>query len=419
MKAKVIYMFSKIINFIKSHKKKKSIYDLGEVFTPTSAANISYIERKAIENRLSKALDIRGKQIVIYGHSGSGKTTILHHILKDKSVNKITSRCTSTSTIESIIFDAFDELNPYYVQYYSSGNKQNVNGKLSSEYLGIKSKINVSNEISTTETKARVLPPQLTLQRLGQFIGQANAIWIIEDFHKVSDSEKTKISQTLKLFMDMAEEYPTLKIVVVGAAEHGYEIVAHDKELNNRISEISVPLLEEAEIKKIIEKGCLALNIKFENELMQKIAKYSNCLATIAHQLAYNLCYNRNVKKTVKSTITISVSELDNAINDFSYEKEDTYEQLYNTITQQRKGIFQNVEIILKTLSEINSEWITQNELFTEIRKRFPNYPLGNLSTYIKQLTSAKGEETLRANSGKISFSDPFFKSYVKMFNYQ
>ncbi len=409
-----------ILSFINNIiQKKKSVYLLNDIFTPASSAKIAYIERKSIENSLSKALDIKGKQIVIYGHSGSGKTTILQHVLKSKSVIKITSRCTSASTMDSIILDAFDELNPYYIQSFSSNEKGALKSELSAEYLGIKSSINASVEISNSETKSRILPPQLTIQRLGQFIGQANAIWIIEDFHKVTDSEKTKISQTMKLFMDLAEDYPKLKVVVLGAAEHGSEIVAHDRELSNRITEIPVPLLKESEIELILRKGSEALNIKFEDKLIKAITNYSNCLATIAHQLAYNLCFNNNIHETLRSNKTIYSIDLEQAVNDFSNEKQDTYDQLYKAITEQKKGVYKNVEIILKNLAQLSEEYITQSELLKEIQKEYPNYPQGNLSAYVKQLASAKGEETLRNNSGRISFSDPFFKSYVKMINYK
>lgn len=64
-------------NIFERFFKRKPIYELKNVFTPTTSANISYITRENVENKLRKALDIPGKQVVIYGHSGSGKTTIL------------------------------------------------------------------------------------------------------------------------------------------------------------------------------------------------------------------------------------------------------------------------------------------------------------------------------------------------------
>lgn len=410
-------MFKNCWHTIKNWFIQKKGFELKEVFTPASSANIAYIERETIEKKLSKAIDIPGKQIVIYGHSGSGKTTILNHMLIKKNITKVISRCTTDSTIESIILDAFDSLNPYYTENISNTNKNSVKGGISSEYLGIKSAISSSTETTVGKTQKRILPPQLTMQRLSHFIGKANAIWIIEDFHKVAENEKTSISQMMKLFMDIATEYPNTKIVILGAANNGYEVVQYDTELNNRVSEIEVPLLTEKEIEQILQKGATALNIQFSDKLIKSIANYSNCLATIAHQLAYNLCFNNNILKTQKKQKTIDEAELNKAVNDFSSEKQDTYKSLYLTITKQREGKYKNVEIILTTLSNIPDEEITQHELYSKIQEKYQDYPQGNLSTYLKKLTSIEGEEVLRNTSNRISYSDPFFKSYVKMRN--
>ncbi|MDE7020095.1 MAG: hypothetical protein K2P23_04215 [Lachnospiraceae bacterium] len=405
---------SKILRLL----KKTPVYELKDVFTPTSSANISYISRTSVEKKLKKALDIPGKQIVIYGHSGSGKTTILNHIVKEQCLKTITSRCTNNSTIDTIILDAFDSLNQYYTESTNISHKESLTGSITSEYLGIKSSITGTLENNVGEIQKRVLPPQLTIQRLCDFIGSTKALWIIEDFHKIPESEKSKISQMMKLFMDKAVDYPNSKIIVLGAANNGYEVVQHDTELNNRVSEIEVPLLTTAEIVKIVEKGATALNISISTETATEIAKYANCLATIAHQLAYNLCFNNNISKTQRKSVIIPNSELDQAVKDFTSEKQDTYKKLYMKITQQREGKYQNVSIILSTLCEMNDN-VTQHALLTKIQENFPSYPPSNLSTYLKQLYSPEREEVLRNNAGRISFSEPFFKSYIRMLNVQ
>ena len=51
-------------------------HSLNDVFTPTSAAHLNYIVRPSIENILHRDLRTPGLQIIMYGHSGSGKTSL-------------------------------------------------------------------------------------------------------------------------------------------------------------------------------------------------------------------------------------------------------------------------------------------------------------------------------------------------------
>ena len=47
-------------------------YRLEHVFTPTSAARLTYVSRTQIDSDLRRDLTIPGLQVVLYGHSGGG-----------------------------------------------------------------------------------------------------------------------------------------------------------------------------------------------------------------------------------------------------------------------------------------------------------------------------------------------------------
>ena len=83
-----------------------------DVYTPSSPASVTFVERSAVTNQLVNAIKTPGKQIVVFGHSGCGKTTLLDNKLKQTQEEWIRSSCTSASTFASIILDAFDKLDP-------------------------------------------------------------------------------------------------------------------------------------------------------------------------------------------------------------------------------------------------------------------------------------------------------------------
>ncbi|WP_304062951.1 hypothetical protein [Hoylesella loescheii] len=63
---------------------------LDEIFTPSTAATINYIERHDIDRKLISEMETPGKQLIVYGHSGSGKTSSVRNMLNKKK-NKIYS----------------------------------------------------------------------------------------------------------------------------------------------------------------------------------------------------------------------------------------------------------------------------------------------------------------------------------------
>ena len=176
-----------------------------EVFTPTRPARIAFVERSEINDKLVSALRTPGKQVVVYGHSGTGKTTLLVNKLHQLYENHITSRCMKGTKFDQLVLDAFDQLSPFYNSESTSTKRRAVSAELSGSYALLSSKISSSSAQESSEKLIRLLPPQLTPQALGKFLGEAKACWVIEDFHKTEGVEKERLAQLMKVFMDMSD----------------------------------------------------------------------------------------------------------------------------------------------------------------------------------------------------------------------
>lgn len=62
-------------------------YKLHDIFTPSTVAKVNYLRRDELEKRIITSLETPGEQIILYGHSGSGKTTIIRKLLGDKNIS--------------------------------------------------------------------------------------------------------------------------------------------------------------------------------------------------------------------------------------------------------------------------------------------------------------------------------------------
>jgi len=397
--------------------ENKDSYDVYDVFTPSQPAKLSFIDRESINDSLVNALNTPGKQIVVYGHSGSGKTTLLSNKLYQVYEGHITSRCMKGMSFEQIMIEAFDQMSPYYEEQRARKETSSVKASLASTYSTIKLALDSSITSELSKTEKRILPPQLTPQSLGRFLGSANKCWVIEDFHKVENSEKQKLSQLLKVFMDLAPEYKRLKIICLGAVDTARQVVNYDEEMKQRIAEIHVPLMSDDEIYQIINKGETLLNIKFPSNIRSKIVKHACGVASICHQLCLNMCINSNITKFQASIYTLQDNDFDEAVRMYVSDASDTLRAAFDKALKQRtKTKFESSKLIIKALAVSHERGLARLKLLRRIQEESPAYTDAILKGHIGKLLDAEYGAILRhdSDSGLYSFKDPFYRAYAQ-----
>ncbi|GJM34888.1 MAG: hypothetical protein DHS20C18_38890 [Saprospiraceae bacterium] len=396
--------------------KKYTVYD---VFTPASAAKLTFVERTEQKNDLLKAIKTYGRQIIIYGYTGSGKTTLVTNILQQEKINFVTTSCEETTTINQIILSAFDKLNPYYIEEKSQSTKYKISKELKAKYLGIEAKLNGEINTDNTTTLKRILPVQLSPQRLAEFFGAINCIWVIEDFHKVKNEERVRLAHIMKIFKDIASKDKQTKIIAIGAVGSPRELFDSNKNLKDRVAEIYVPLMREEEIKSIMSKGKNLLRIDFSEKVEEKIINLSNGLASVCHHLCLNLCISQRIdKQKGKTRMQFESNDLDLAVQKYVKEQSDSFKAIYDRATRIEEDNQSNEwTTVINAMLGLQIEEITYTELLNEIRKIKPFFQKDHLTYCLEQLTSPERDEVLRFDddSKKYSFSNPFFKVYAMM----
>lgn len=392
------------------------MYQVRQVFTPSKPARVAFVERDRINTKLVNALQTPGKQIVVYGHSGSGKTTLLVNKLHQIYEKHLTSRCMVGVTFEQLMIDAFDQLEPYYTSESVRAQKDTVEFSLSSTYKLIQVKLSESSTAEHSQKNIRVLPPQLTPQNLARLIGASGCCWVLEDFHKIDDSEKAKLSQLMKVFMDLSDEYETLKIIAIGAVDTARQVVDYDPEMKNRVAEIRVELMEPMEVLEIIARGEQALNITIPQSIKTSIANYSAGLASVCHHLCLNMCDAANISSTQETPAAIPSSCFTEAMKLYVEEASDSIKSAFDrALRKERANKFDNANIILRTLCKVDDNGAARTDLLRKIRESHPDFPNSNLEHYLKKLQLDEYGKLIRFSefSNRYMFSDPFYRVFA------
>ncbi len=398
---------------------KNDVYRVREVFTPSAPARVAFIERERINNKLVNALQTPGKQIVVYGHSGSGKTTLLVNKLHQVYEKHLTTRCMDGVTFDQLVLDAFDQLAPYYVSESTQATKKTSTIELSGTYRLIQAKLSGSSTSEEGVKELRILPPQLTPQNLARFIGASGCCWVLEDFHKIAESEKSRLSQLMKVFMDLSDDYPTLKIVAIGAVDTARQVVGYDPEMKGRVAEIRVDLMEPQEILEIIARGESALNIAIPTKMRSSIANYSAGLPSVCHHLCLNICDAAGVTHTCPEPFAIPGDCFKEAMRLYVEEASDSIKSAFDkALRKERTNKFDNANIVLQTLCQIDDGGAARSELLRKIRETHPSFPNSNLEHYLRKLQLDDYGQLLRFSelSNCYSFADPFYRVFAMVF---
>lgn len=396
---------------------ERTVFSVDEIFTPASPAIACYVPRgEKINNRVVNALKTRGKQLVVYGHSGSGKTTLLLNKLNETYANHLTSRCMKTTTVDFLLLDAFGQLSSFYESERMNSQSSTRELFFETTYSEIKAGIKATSNSELSTKSLRLVPPQLTAQNLAKLLGSKQLCWVIEDFHKVDETEKQKLSQLMKIFMDCGADYPNLKIITIGAVQTARQVVEYDDEMRNRVSEIEVNLMEEKEILEIINTGEKRLNIEFSDNIKKIISKYSRGLPAVCHQLCLNACNAHGLFETGVSKIKITNDDIRKAIETYVEETSDSIRSKFEkALKTNRKSKYHHAKIVLENLIDFPDTGAGRFDLLNKINRSLPSYTDISLKRTLDSLTKSPNGELIRysQNSGQYAFSDPLYHVYA------
>jgi hypothetical protein len=283
-------------------------------------------------------------------------------------------------------------------------------------YLGIKGQMAGDSARQDQTKQLRVLPPQLTPQNLAIFLGETHCCWVLDDFHKIDSREKVKMAQVMKLFVDMADTYPELRIIAIGAVDTARQVIQFDREMDNRVSEVFVPLMTEAEIREIPDQGEKLLNFSLPPAIKNQVVRFSDGLASICHQLCLNICFAAEIRRTIEANIEINQDVLDKALELYVEESADTLKGAFDQAFRQSHGqTLNDGKVILRALLKYNQEGATKEEILAKIKRKQPEYKMPTLTNFLRHLQSPDRGELIRYDpaSARYSFSENIYRAYA------
>lgn len=382
-------------------------YKVNEVFTPATCAKLSYVPRNTVESSIERCLDVDGKQLIIYGNSGSGKTTILKHILDKRRARFLKTICSSELTYDALLQDIYRQLKVSEIYETSGG--------VSVSAEGISPTHKVNGGVSFGAKSKPVVSAICDIRPLPKYMSSAKVqYWIIEDFHKVGEKDKQLLADSLKIFIDMSNEYPDVKIICIGATESATELLHLSPDLSSRVSQIHVPLLEDFEIEQLLRQGFNLLRVNVPTELVSSIVYYSNHLASVSHQMALDICKDSNITRTLFFRGKIDLKSFDAAVDSYLKNNSGVFKELYDIAISDGIGWY-----ILKTFSSSWKEKIALNYIESRVvtkKNKNKHFSREKIVAKLDELAHTTPpiimQDTVHST---YSLATPFFGAFLKM----
>lgn len=127
---------------------------------------------------------------------------------------------------------------------------------------------------------------------------------IVDDFHRLSDELKERLSDYMKVLADTGDAHSQL--ILIGINKAGDQLIRFAHDLGMRIDIYKMEANPVEKIEELITKGESVLNVKIRDK--RGIAERSQGSFHIAQVLCHNICLEAGVSETQPETITIDFS---------------------------------------------------------------------------------------------------------------
>lgn len=286
---------------------------LEEVFGVSAKPILSYIERDEVDSRFSDALK-RDKQIVVYGSSKQGKTALVSkHLPYDK--NLLVSLTPKTSVLDiyhTVLASAGVQVVAAVAEKRSTEASAGFGAKVKAliPILG-GGEVSAQGGLkagSSVETKYEEIPINLELpQHVAEMLKRIGSKqWVIlENFHYLNDDIQKQFAFDLRAFQELG-----VRFVILGVWREKNRMAQFNGDLLDRVVEIPVEPWTDVDFRRVAEKGALALNVTFSNEILTGAIEASFSSIGVFQELLKGITNTAGIAETRGMNIRVEDPEL-------------------------------------------------------------------------------------------------------------
>ncbi len=372
-----------------------------------------------LQDRVEGALLEEGRQVVLFGLTGVGKTSLVNYLCGNRKIKRVRIEC--GPPFQDMMREALskvikvEEVEKVETKSAEAGVRATL-----ATLFSANAKASVGSE--TTYSKYRASLATASAEALRVKGVRALFLDNFENLQAKPHFEETsiEIAQLMKSFSDrsadVGEHAP--KVVLAGIPTASASLVTLDPATARRTAQIEVPRMPEEELDQILQRGEAKLDITFEGLLRDRIIQSSDGFPYYAHMFALH-CTRRALKDGRRQ---VAIDDFDQSLASILADCDLTLRTAYDAAVE-TSGKIQMRKSVMEAIAVLNDIEVP----FKAIRESFltlhPEYGTPDRLNFLSTaITPLKGDYAILADSGKpkspsnkYRFTNPLMRGYVRL----
>ena len=373
-----------------------------KVFGVSNEVVESYIEREQVDGLFQNALNLN-KQIVVYGSSKQGKTSLIKkHLELD---NTIPIQCSPSMNLVDVYSSILRQSD---IQILTESSEQETNHVAVTGSAKAKIKIPLIAEVEaggsggggrdTTKTNQfQTVEFNLALaQDISEILKSINfqKYVILDNFHYLEENIQKQFAFDLRIFQET-----DIRFIILGIWRERNRLTQFNGDLQDRVVEVAVEPWEKQDFELVLEKGSEVLNIDF-SQISNELTSSSFDSIGVFQELCKETCLSAKILETSEQKISITKEDLQVAIakklNDYSGRHLRSFETFADSASKSRYGQvplfipYYFLRVLLSSNFDNIVKGLTRKDIQQEITKihhRPDDIRASDMSNFLQSIT--------------------------------
>lgn len=379
-------------------------YSTNDVFGVKSKLIKSYIERESVDSKFNEAIQ-DGNEVIVYGSSKQGKTSLILKHLKEEQYVKI--ECSPQTKPVDIYKSVLRQLGITFTESTIENTGSEETSKIGA---GIKVKVpflgelGLSPEISDkntagSQTKTNFIEYNLSLaQDFSELLKLYNIekYIVLENFHYLALEVQETLAYDFRVFQDNH-----IIFIILGIWREANRLVQYNGDLLDRITEVPVEPWQKEDFLRVIHKGSKLLNVKFD-KIENEIINSAFDSIGVVQEICKHTCLIADIEETQDTSFTLTKEHLKLALekkaDDYGVRHIRNFESFVDILrkvsNQSGKASlavpYYIVKILLVSDNENIEKGLSRTYLLEEIRKihhRPADFRSSDLGAFLHNIT--------------------------------